>query len=75
MKKVELEKQASSEIAHVGIQQLIDAGFNAFGLQLFCESFADRAKAEQFRPFRFIFRGLKFTVERVEGEELDTRHH
>jgi hypothetical protein len=57
------------------MQQLIDAGFNAFGLQLFCESFADRAKGDQFRPFTFIFRGLKFTVECVEGEQIDTRHH
>jgi hypothetical protein len=75
MKNEKLEKQASSEIAHVTMQQLIDAGFNAFGLQLFCESFADRAKGDQFRPFTFIFRGLKFTVECVEGEQIDTRHH
>ena len=64
-----------SKPPEVTMQKLIDAGFNAFGLQLFCESFADRAKSDLFAPFSFRFRGLKFTVERAEGEQIDTRHH
>jgi hypothetical protein len=62
----------------VSMQMLIDAGLNAFGLQLFCESFAgkiDPANPSAGLPFSFIFRGLKFTVEQIGGEEIDTRHH
>ena len=62
-------------VPKVTMQMLIDAGFNAFGLQLFCESFADRAGKDVFEPFTFSFRGLRFTVEREPGEEIDTRHH
>lgn len=65
----------TKEVPKVSMQQLIDAGFNAFGLQLFAESFANRAGKENFEPFTFSFRGLRFTVEREPGEEIDTRHH
>jgi len=75
VKAGERGQQEPPRPAEVTMQMLIDAGFNAFGLQLFCESFADRAKSDFFAPFSFRFRGLKFTVERAEGEEIDTRHH
>jgi len=66
------------KVPKVEMQQLINAGFNAFGLQLFAESFADRIHPEDKwagLPFSFSFRGLRFTVDREPGEEIDTRHH
>lgn len=65
-------------VPKVTMQMLIDAGFNGFGLQLFCESFAGRMNPETpdaGLPFSFSFRGLRFTVEREPNEEIDTRHH
>jgi hypothetical protein len=62
------------KVPHVTMQMLIDAGFNAFALQLFVESFANRGGKEPFDPFSFSFRGLRLTVEREPGEEIDTRH-
>jgi hypothetical protein len=66
------------KVPHVTMQMLFDAGFNAFGLQLFLESFAGRMNPENpdaGLPFSFEFRGLRFTVEREPGMEIDTRHH
>ncbi len=65
-------------VPKVTIQALLDAGFNAFGLQLFCESFAGKIDPDNPSaglPFSFSFRGLRFTVDREPGEEIDTRHH
>ncbi len=62
----------------VTMQMLLDAGFNAFGLQLFAESFSGKINPQQpdaGLPFSFSFRGLRFTIEREPGEEIDTRHH
>jgi len=62
----------------VTMQKLLDVGFNAFGLQLFVESFAGKINPENpdaGLPFSFSFRGLRFTVEREPGEEIDVRHH
>ena len=67
--------QAETKVPKVTMQMLIDAGFNAFGLQLFCESFANRAGKDEFTPFTFSFRGLRFTVVREPGEEIDSTHH
>lgn len=67
-----------SAVPKVTMQMLIDAGFNAFGLQLFAESFADKIQPEDKwagLPFSFSFRGLRFTIECEPGEEIDTRHH
>jgi hypothetical protein len=67
-----------SSVPKVTMQMLFDAGFNAFGLQLFCESFAGKTNPEKpdaGLPFSFSFRGLRFTVEREPGEEIDVRHH
>ena len=72
-----LTKHAGSAPS-VGIQQLLNAGFNAFGLQLFAESFAGKINPEApdaGLPFSFSFRGLRFTIEREPGEEIDVRHH
>jgi hypothetical protein len=57
----------------VQMQQIIDAGLNAFGLQLFAESVAGKADAKTFTPFAFIFRNIKITLEPV--GEVDTSHH
>lgn len=68
----------SRPVPKVTMQMLLDAGFNAFGLQLFCESFADHIDPQipdAGLPFSFSFRGLRFTIEREPGEEIDTRHH
>ena len=65
-------------VPKVTMQMLLDAGFNAFGLQLFCESFARKINPENPAaglPFTFSFRGLRFTVDREPGEEIDVRHH
>jgi len=57
----------------VTMQQLLDAGFNAFGLQLFIESIADKKDAKDFKAISIRFRGIKITFE-PDGE-IDTRHH
>lgn len=62
-------------IPHVSMQMLIDAGLNAFGLQLFVESIGDKKDAKTFKPLSFIFRGIKITIEPILGAEIDTRHH
>jgi hypothetical protein len=65
-------------IPKVTMQMLLDAGFNAFGLQLFAESFAGKInpdKPDAGLPFSFSFKGLRFTVEREPGEQIDTTHH
>lgn len=56
----------------VSMQQLIGAGLNAFGLQLFVESVAGKADAKTFKSFSFIYKGVKVTME-PQGE-VDTRH-
>lgn len=50
-------------IPEVTTQMLIDAGLNAFGLQLFIESIAVMKDAATFSPMTFRFRGIKFTME------------
>jgi len=68
----------STTVPKVTMQMLIDAGFNAFALQLFAESFAGKINPEQpdaGLPFSFSFRGLRFIVEREPGEEIDVGHH
>lgn len=60
-------------IPEVSMQQLINAGLNAFGLQLFAESVAGKTDAKSFEPFAFVFRGIKITLE--PHGEVDTRHH
>ena len=64
---------ASKPVPEVTMQQIIDAGLNAFGLQLFAESVAGKNNAKTFDPFSFKFRGIKITLE-PDGE-VDTRHH
>ncbi len=65
----------AGHIPSVSLQQLLDANFNAFGLQLFVESIADKKDAKDFQPFSFVFRGIRVTLEPEPGEEIDTRHH
>lgn len=67
------EKTSGSHLPVVGMQQLIDAGLNAFGLQLFAESVAGKTDAKTFNPFVFMFRNIKITLEPV--GEVDTAHH
>lgn len=73
-----MSDSSDSAVPKVTMQMLINAGFNAFGLQLFVESFEKRINPQDRwagLPFSFSFRGLRFTVEREPGEEIDTRHH
>lgn len=60
------------KIPEVSMQQIIDAGLNAFALQLFAESVAGKNNAKTFTPFSFIYRGVKITLE--PHGEVDTRH-
>lgn len=60
-------------VPEVTMQQLIDAGLNAFGLQLFIESIANKKDAKSFSPLSFRYRGIKITLEPC--GEIDTRHH
>ena len=69
---------STQAVPKVTMQMILNAGFNAFALQLFAESFADRIRPEDKwagLPFSFSFRGLRFTVEQEPGEEIDARHH
>jgi len=66
---------SNDEIPVLEMQQLVDAGLNAFGLQLFIESIADKKDSDAFRPFSFLFRGIKITMEPVPGVAIDTSHH
>jgi hypothetical protein len=66
---------SESRIPTVGMQQLLDIGLNAFGLQLFVESIANKKDAKEFKPISFIFRGIRVTLQPEPGMEIDTRHH
>ena len=50
-------------------QQLLDAGLNVFGLQLFLESIASKKDATTFDPISFIYRGIKITIEPCRPQE------
>jgi len=56
----------------VTMQMLIDAGLNVFALQLFVESVAGKNDAHTFRPFTFIYKNIRITME--PWGEVDTRH-
>jgi hypothetical protein len=64
----------SDEIPVVTMQQLVDAGLNAFGLQLFVESICDKKDAKDFRPVIFVYKGLRVTLQPEPGMEIDGRH-
>ncbi len=51
-----------NRIPEISLQQLIDAGLNGFGLQLFMESVKDKKDSETFEPFSFIYKGVKVTL-------------
>jgi hypothetical protein len=63
----------ASDIPDVTMQQLIEAGLNAFGLQLFVESVAGKNDSHTFTPFSFRYRGIKVTL--APDGEVDTAHH
>ncbi len=52
-------------------QQILDAGLNVFGLQLFCESIKDKKDSDTFDPISIIYRGIKVTFEPVQEEQPD----
>lgn len=70
-----IEKREPPPIAELEMQQLIDAGLNAFGLQLFIESIANKRDAKYFKAISFQFRGIKVTFEPQPGIPIDTSHH
>lgn len=70
----------SETIPRVSMQQLIDAGLNGFGLQLFIESFAalrdkDPALFVMMGSFSLSFRGMVVTFSPDPDEKLDGSHH
>ena len=64
--------ESVTEIGEVTMQQIIDVGLNAFGLQLFVESVAGKSDAKTFNPFSFKYKGVRVTLQ-PDGE-VDTRH-
>ena len=52
-------------------QQLLDAGLNVFGLQLFLESVSNKEDAGTFDPLSFIYRGIKITIEPTTTEKKE----
>jgi hypothetical protein len=63
---------SEQKIPEVLMQQVMDVGLNAFGLQLFVESVAGKNDAKTFDRFSFIYKGVKVTLEPV--RDVDTRH-
>jgi hypothetical protein len=62
-------------VPRLTLRMLLDAGLNGFAFQLVAESLAERSNPEDFGPpFRFNYKGLRFTVEHEPGEEIDGRH-
>lgn len=47
----------------VSTQMLIDAGLNAFGLELFVESIAGKKDFKNFNPISCRYKGVKLTFE------------
>lgn len=45
------------------MQQLLDAGINGFALELLSESLAGKKDIKTFKPIRFLFRGVIYTLE------------
>jgi hypothetical protein len=58
----------------VTLQQLIDSGLNAFGLQLFVESVAAKKDAGTFTPFTFSYKGILVTLAPDPERAIDGRH-
>lgn len=56
----------------VTMQELVDAGLNAWGLQLFVESVAGKEDASTFKPFSFVYKNVKISLEPI--GPVDTRH-
>ncbi len=58
----------------VTLQQLIDAGLNGFGLQLFIESVAAKKDAGTFTAFTFSYKGILVTLAPDPDRAIDGRH-
>jgi len=65
--------RASAGTSCARIVYAFDAGLNIFGLDLFIESVAGKNDAKTFKPFAFVHRGIKITLEPV--ADVDTRHY
>ena len=53
---------AAEPVADLSSQEIIDAGMNVFGLQLFVDSIARKKDAGTFEPFSFVYRKIKITL-------------
>ena len=60
---------SDKQIPTIGTQQLLDAGLNGFGLQLFIESLTKKKDSATFEAFSFICENIKLTLEPIEREE------
>lgn len=56
------------------MQQLVDVGFNAFGLQLFVESVAAQNDGAEFKAFTFSYKGILVTLAPDPERPIDGRH-
>jgi len=53
---------SKQEIPTLSGQQLIDSGFNVFGLKLFLESIADFPDVKDFKPLSFVYKNIQVTL-------------
>lgn len=53
---------AAEPVADLSSQEILAAGMNVFGLQLFVDSLARKKDAGTFEPFSFIYRKIKVTL-------------
>jgi hypothetical protein len=58
------------EVPTVSAQMLIDVGLNGFALELMSESMAGKKDVHTFKPLRFEYRGVIYTLEPAKGLEI-----
>ncbi len=54
---------SEQKVPIVSGQQLLDSGFNVFGLQLFLKSMEGFPDIKTFNPLSFVYQGVKITLE------------
>ncbi len=69
-------RNRSRNFASMGNQKLLDAGLNAFGLELFVESLWDAIERDlergaEVKPLEFLYRGMSVVIDPTTGLEED----